>query len=68
MTPQNWDKIKEIFLEAIEIDSPDERAEFLTESCDGDEELKREVEKINRPGRRIRKSDESSGDGRKRSV
>ncbi len=46
MTPQNWDKIKEIFLEAIEIDSTDERAEFLKEKCDGDEELKREVEKL----------------------
>jgi serine/threonine protein kinase/Tfp pilus assembly protein PilF len=46
MTPQNWDKIKEVFFEAIEIESPDERARFLTKTCAGDEELRREVEKL----------------------
>ena len=46
MSPQNWDKIKEIFLDAIEIDAPDERADFLTKACAGDEELRGEVEKL----------------------
>src|SRR5690606_11169863 len=37
---------KDIFLEALERESPAERAAFVEESCRGDEPLRREVESL----------------------
>lgn len=45
MTPEKWQKIKDLF-EAAQNVSPDERAEFLQNACNGDAELKSEVEKL----------------------
>jgi serine/threonine protein kinase len=45
MSTVNWNKIKEIFLEAIELDA-EERAAFLEEKCGDDLNLRREVEDL----------------------
>ncbi len=45
MNPERWQKINEIFHAAIERGA-DERSSFLAESCQGDEELFKEVEKL----------------------
>ncbi len=45
MNSENWQKIKEVFNEAVEIPSA-ERAEFLQKKINGDEEMRREVEKM----------------------
>src|SRR5262245_46973173 len=42
MTPERWQDIDRLFHAALEHD-PVERAAFLDETCDGDEELRREV-------------------------
>lgn len=45
MTPEKWQKIKSLF-EAAQDVSPGERSEFLQNACDGDADLKGEVEKL----------------------
>jgi serine/threonine protein kinase len=45
MTPEHWQKVKSILEGALEL-PPEERSAFLADSCDGDEELKREVEEL----------------------
>ena len=45
MTPEQWEKVSEIFHEASELDGA-ERAKFLDSQCDGDESLRREVESL----------------------
>src|SRR5215213_4460295 len=45
MALENWDKIKEIFLEAIEL-APAERADLLAEKCGDDAGLRAEIEKL----------------------
>jgi TolB-like protein/Flp pilus assembly protein TadD len=54
MSLENWQKIKEIFLEAIELAPPD-RARLLTDKCGADRELRAEIEKL------IRQDEEASG-------
>ncbi len=38
-----WRRLEALFYEALEL-KPDERSEFLEEQCDGDEELRKEIE------------------------
>jgi len=45
MSPEHWQKVKEIFYAAQERDE-NERAAFIAESCDGDDDLRREVESL----------------------
>jgi hypothetical protein len=45
MTPERWQKIEEIFEGAAERE-PVERSTFLDEMCDGDAELRQEVESL----------------------
>jgi pentatricopeptide repeat protein len=45
MSLANWEKIKEFFLEAIEL-APEERAPFLEEKCGDDAQLRAEIEKL----------------------
>lgn len=44
-TPERWQEIDRIFAAALERE-PGERAQFLTEACAGDQELRREVESL----------------------
>ena len=43
--PQNWQKIKEVFYEALDL-TENERAQFLNSACDDDLGLRREVEEM----------------------
>jgi serine/threonine protein kinase len=45
MTPERWQKVKEIFQSALE-QAPEERSSFLAGECQGDEALRREVESL----------------------
>ncbi len=45
MTPERWQKIEEIFEAAADL-APRARSAFLDERCDGDAELRREVESL----------------------
>jgi serine/threonine protein kinase/Tol biopolymer transport system component len=45
MTPERYQKIKELFQAALE-QKPEERAAFLGEVCAGDEDLRKEVESL----------------------
>ncbi len=45
MTPERWQKIEEIFEAAAERE-PQTRSAFLDEMCDGDAELRQEVESL----------------------
>jgi eukaryotic-like serine/threonine-protein kinase len=45
MSLANWQKIKEIFLEAIEL-APAQRARLIEEKCGADDELRAEIEKL----------------------
>ena len=45
MTPERWQKVKEIFQSALER-APDERSAFLESACRGDESLHKEVESL----------------------
>ena len=45
MTPGNWQKVEQIFEKAVELPEA-EREKFLAEMCDGDDELRREVENL----------------------
>jgi len=45
MTPETWKQIESVFEQALEV--PDEkRVEFLKNNCNGDDELRREVESL----------------------
>ncbi len=54
MTPERWQRVKEIAVEAMDL-APDEREAYLQTQCGGDEELRQSVEKL-------LKSDAESGD------
>ena len=45
MTPERWQKVKELFQAAQDKPRAD-RPEFLASACDGDDELRREVESL----------------------
>ncbi|HET9209750.1 MAG TPA: serine/threonine-protein kinase [Thermoanaerobaculia bacterium] len=45
MTPERWQQIKAVLEEALEREEP-ERAGFLDAACQGDDELRREVESL----------------------
>ena len=45
MTPERWQKVKDIFNEVVEL-KDDERERFLNEAINGDDEMRREVEKL----------------------
>jgi serine/threonine protein kinase len=45
MTPERWQEIKRVFDEALKR-SPNERQNYLVVACDGDEDLRREVESL----------------------
>lgn len=45
MTPERWQRVDELFHSALERE-PTNRGAFLRESCAGDEELQKEVEKL----------------------
>ncbi|MDQ3010373.1 MAG: serine/threonine protein kinase, partial [Acidobacteriota bacterium] len=45
MTPDRWNKIDQILDVAIEL-PPERRASYLAQACDGDEELRQEVESL----------------------
>ena len=45
MTSERWQQIDELFHAALELE-PGERAAFLTQACNGDESLRREVESL----------------------
>jgi eukaryotic-like serine/threonine-protein kinase len=45
MTPERWQRARQVLNEALERE-PDERARFLAEACSGDESLHREVEAL----------------------
>ena len=43
---ERWQRIKEIFDAAVELDEPERRAAFVAERCAGDEALRRQVESL----------------------
>jgi eukaryotic-like serine/threonine-protein kinase len=45
MKPERWSQIEQVYHAALER-SPDERAAFLDAACDGDQDLRREVESL----------------------
>ena len=45
MTPEHWQKVKEIFQAAVDCE-PSERSAFLAKACVGDESLRKEVESL----------------------
>ncbi|MCY7377233.1 MAG: protein kinase [Pyrinomonadaceae bacterium] len=45
MTPERWQKVKDIFSEAVDLKTED-RAKFLDEAINGDGEMRREVEEL----------------------
>src|ERR1044072_5767184 len=45
MTTDRWRQIEDIFAQAVECLPPD-RAQFLNRACQGDEDLRREVESL----------------------
>src|SRR6267378_2891919 len=45
MTPEIWQKLKSLFHTALELES-EERAAFLNRSCDGNEVLRNQIEKL----------------------
>src|SRR5438094_4197982 len=45
MTPERWQKLEEFFHAALERE-PDDRAAFVVEVCDGDDDLRRELESM----------------------
>jgi hypothetical protein len=42
----NTDRIEDIFVEATELDSPEERAAYLDEACKGDPDVRQRVEAL----------------------
>ena len=45
MTPERWQKVKEIFAAALKIE-PAQRSPFLSRACGGDDDLRQEVESL----------------------
>src|SRR6188474_1771601 len=45
MTPQQYERLTELFHAALEI-APNERAAFLDQVCDGEADLRRELESL----------------------
>jgi serine/threonine protein kinase len=45
MTPEKWKNVDRLYLEALE-QAPDDRAAFLRDACNGDEEIRAEVESL----------------------
>jgi hypothetical protein len=45
MNSERWQKVKELFDAALEL-APAKRRKFLDKSCGGDNDLRREVEKL----------------------
>jgi serine/threonine-protein kinase len=45
MTPERWQRVKELFDSALELEA-EERRVFLNQRCAGDDELRREVESL----------------------
>src|SRR5258708_24467719 len=45
MSPERWRKIKELFQATVELE-PHDRAAFVERACDGDEELRHEVDAL----------------------
>ena len=45
MEPERWRRIEDLYHEAVELDET-HRAEFLSQACKGDEDLRREVESL----------------------
>jgi serine/threonine protein kinase/tetratricopeptide (TPR) repeat protein len=45
VTPQRWKQVESLFEQTLELD-PDQRRIFVQNSCDGDEELRREVQSL----------------------
>ena len=60
MTPERWQRIKQIALEAMDLE-PGQHADFLSAQCGGDEELRESVEKLLR-------ADAKSGDTFERAI
>jgi eukaryotic-like serine/threonine-protein kinase len=53
MTPENWQRVKEILGNALDLD-PGQRAAYLDKACDGETDVRSEVE-------RLLAADESAG-------
>jgi hypothetical protein len=49
MSPERWRRIEEVYHSALE-QMPEQRAVFLAQTCDGDDELRHEVESLLRHG------------------
>ncbi len=45
MTPERWQEVDRLFQAAIEL-SPEKRSGFLGQACNGDDELRKEVESL----------------------
>src|SRR5438132_13869769 len=45
MTPERWQRVKQIFDSALEYE-PEQRSDFLAGACGGDEDLRGEVESL----------------------
>jgi serine/threonine-protein kinase len=45
MTPKRWQRVKEIFQAALDKPAA-ERAQFVANACDGDAELRKQVESL----------------------
>jgi serine/threonine-protein kinase len=45
MTPEQWEKVSDIFHSVAALD-PEKRAAYLDQACDGDETLRDEVESL----------------------
>ncbi|HLM03049.1 MAG TPA: protein kinase, partial [Pyrinomonadaceae bacterium] len=46
MKAEHWQKIEAVVQSALDIESRDERARFIADACSGDDELRREVERL----------------------
>jgi hypothetical protein len=46
MTPQRWQQVKAILADALDCTSPTERLRFVEQACEGDVQLKEEVEAL----------------------
>ena len=58
---QQWQRVKTILADALELESPKERTAFLQNSCEGDTTLMREVEAL--LAQSTRNLDELADDG-----
>ncbi len=45
MNPERWKRVKELYARSLEL-QPEERAQFLAQTCGADAELRREVERL----------------------